>query len=129
MGQQRRRIPVSANEQFMIAVRTLQNLTEPEQSTFEPKRRHQRFLRSLSISVQPLDEDFQPDGELFWLVSRDISLKGIGLVSCDPIQHEYVRVGLLDQNISLIGKVRHNSSIGQQHPLYLVGVEFLSDED
>jgi hypothetical protein len=113
------------SEQFLLVARALQNLGDSSLKQYQ-ERRHQRIPRSLSVSVQPLNEDFQPDGEPFWLVSRDISLTGIGLISLDPIVHRHVRLGLLDENVSVIGEVRHNSSIGTHHPLYLVGVEFIT---
>jgi hypothetical protein len=113
-------------ERFLLLVQALQQLGETETCAYDQKRTAIRFPRSLSISVQPLDDDFNPDGESFWLVSRDISLKGIGLISCDPIIHRHVRLGLMDETSTVIGQVRHNSSIGQHYPLYLVGINFLN---
>lgn len=112
------------SEQFYLVVRALQNLVGTD-APQDQRRRHQRIPRSLSISVQPLDDDFAADGETFYLVSRDVSMGGIGLISPDPIAHRYVRIGLLDESVSVIGEVRHNSSIGTHHPLYLVGIMFL----
>lgn len=116
-------------EQFFLVAQELQNLVNPVPVEFESKRREKRQPRTLSISVQPLDEDFQNDGDVFWLVSRDISLRGIGMVSYDRIDHRFVRLGLIGESVSVIGKVRHNTSIGNEYPLYLVGVEFLNEMD
>jgi len=80
-----------------------------------------------SLSVQPLTEDFQPDGEAFEAVSSDVSFRGMAFVFPDPIEHEYVRVNFNSFDISAIARVRHNSSIGTQYPLYLVGVEFIEE--
>lgn len=113
------------SEQFLLVARALQNLGDNSRKQHQ-ERRHERIPRSLSVSVQPLNDDFQPDGELFWLVSRDISLAGMGLISLDPVFHRHVRLGLLEENVSVIAEVRHNSSIGTHHPLYLVGVEFIT---
>lgn len=123
MGQNRRMPP--AAEKFLLIAQSLQEIAKPN-SHFK-KRKEPRYARSLSISVQPLDDDFRPDGDSFWLVSRDISLKGIGLISSDPIVHSHVRVGLLGETTTVIGRVCHNSSIGQNCPLYLVGIEFLNE--
>lgn len=88
------------------------------------QRDHKRSLRSISVSVQPLDDDFQPCGDLFWVVSRDVSLHGMGLISHEAFSHKYVRLGLMDLAVSTIAQVRHNTSIGEKYPLYLVGVRF-----
>lgn len=111
---------------YAVAVE-LQRLIDPTPPEFSCRRRHQRTPRSISISVQPLDEDFQPVGEACWLVSRDISPGGIGLISYDPLESEYVRLGLLNEKVSVIGRVRHNTSIGHKYPLYLVGIEFANE--
>lgn len=121
-----RRPSLKPVEEFLLVAQALQNLGHSSASPFEQKRHHKRTPRTLSISVQPLDDDFQPDGEPFWLVTRDISLKGIGMISSDPIEHQFVRIGLMDESTTVIGQVRHNSSIGHKHPLYLVGIEFLN---
>ncbi len=49
------------------------------------------------------------------------------MVYDDPIVHDYVRVMLMEQDVSVIAKVRHSSSIGTQFPLYLIGIEFLDE--
>jgi hypothetical protein len=94
-----------------------------------PTRNTHRATRTISISLQPLDHDFQPVGDKFWVVSRDISPKGLGLICHDPIEHEYVRIGLLNEKITAIGRIRHNTPIGETYPLYLVGIEFLQETD
>ena len=114
-------------KEFFLVAQELQNLLDPKPSSFDSRRKHQRIPRSISVSVQPLDEDFQAVGRPFWVVSRDISIRGIGLISYEPIRHDYVRVALLNENVAVFGRVRHNTSIGHKCPLYLVGVEFLND--
>ncbi|MEL7498235.1 MAG: PilZ domain-containing protein [Planctomycetota bacterium] len=113
--------------EFYLVAQELQNLLSAKPTDFDSRRKHQRVPRSISISVEPVDADFQSQGEPFWVVSRDISRRGIGLISYDPIRHEFVRIGLLNENISVIGQVRHNTAIGHRYPLYLVGVEFLNE--
>ena len=111
---------------YAVAIE-LQQLIDPKPLEFDCRRRHERTPRSISVSVQPLNEDFVPVSDPFWLVSRDISPAGIGLISYDPIEVENVRLGLLNERVSIIGQVRHNTSIGHKYPLYLIGVEFLSE--
>ncbi len=91
------------------------------------RRKSQRIPKRVTLGVQPLDDDFGPDGEPFWAISSDISQRGMGMVYDDPIVHDYVRVMLMEQDVSVIAKVRHSSSIGTQFPLYLIGIEFLDE--
>lgn len=91
------------------------------------KRRNRREPRSVSLRIQPLDLDFCPDGEAFWAVSRDVSNGGLGFINSEPIQHEYVRIGLFEENATMIARVCHSTSIGVKYPLYLVGVQFLDE--
>lgn len=116
-----------AAQAFFEVAKELQNLIDPEFSLLDCQRNRDRTPRSISISVQPLNEHFHEQGEPFWLVSRDISVAGLGLVSYEAIKCEFVRIGLLNESVNVIGRVRHNTSIGNKYPLYLVGVEFLNE--
>ena len=104
-------------------------MVECEPPEFRNRRNHPRTSRSISVSIQPLDADFQPIGNLFWVVSRDISPKGMGLICHEPFGCEYVRTGLLSEQVTVISRVCHTTSIGETYPLYLVGIEFLHDRD
>ncbi len=44
-------------------------------------RSEQREPRSLSLEILPLDDDFQPAGNPFWSVSRDVSVQGLGVLN------------------------------------------------
>ncbi len=100
-----------------------QQLADPANN----QRSEQRNPRSLSLRIQPLDEDFLPDGERFWTVSRDISTRGLGFIMPEPIRHQYLNVGLGNEGPMAIVEVRHCSSIGSEYPLYLIGVSFLPE--
>ncbi len=104
--------------------RLIQELTTGDQP-HDSRRRHRREPKSISLRIQPLDLDYRPDGEPFWAVSRDISHKGLGFVNPEPVVHEFVRIGLFEQEIAVIAKVCHSTSIGVKYPLFLVGVQFL----
>lgn len=91
------------------------------------RRQFCRHSLRVSLSIQPLTDDYGADGEPFQAVSSDISLKGMAFVNSDAIQHQYIRVSFVQFDISVIAKVRHNSSIGVDYPLFLVGVEFLDE--
>lgn len=113
-----------APEDFYRIAMELQNLVYPEPAEFGARRSHQRLPRSISVSLQPLDDDFRPTGERIWVVSRDISPNGVGLISYRKVECEYLRIGLLNEQVWVLGRHRHNTAIGKQYPLYLVGVEF-----
>lgn len=91
------------------------------------RRNYSRHTIRAPLVIQPLTIDFQPDGEGFGAISSDISLKGLAFINPEPIQHEYLRITFTQFQLSVIARVRHNSSIGVDHPLYLVGVEFLDE--
>jgi len=93
------------------------------------RRCEKRRSRSISLQIKPLDDDFHDEGETFWVISRDISRRGLGFISAEQIRHEYLRIGLLDYDTTVIAQVRHSTAIGDQYPLYLVGVEFVVATD
>lgn len=109
-----------------MVAQELRDMVDFEPPEFRNGRSQLRSVRSISISIQPLDEDFQPSGDMFWVVSRDISPIGMGLICHEPLTSPYVRVGLLNEHVTIISEVRHNTSIGETYPLFLVGVEFLT---
>lgn len=122
-------LPRNASHDFFTVAQSLQHQVDSVPSVYAKRRKHQRVPRSISVSLTPLDDDFKPIGTPLWVVSRDISQNGIGLISYDPILHEHVRIGLLNQNVSVLGSIRHNTFIGHKYPLYLVGIEFLSETE
>ena len=91
------------------------------------RRQFCRHALRVTLSIQPLTEDFLPDGEGFSAISSDISLKGMAFVNPDPIEHDFIRISFAQFGIHVIAKVRHNSSIGIDYPLFLVGAEFLDE--
>ena len=103
-------------------------LTQAEDH-YHPKRTERRCVRSLSLRIQPLDCELNEDGESFWSRSRDISRRGLAFINSEPFDHEYLRVGLLEHDATVIAIVRHVTSIGDHYPLYLVGVEFILAEE
>jgi hypothetical protein len=123
---QRQSLNIEKHNFFLIA-QQLRNMVDCEPPEFRTARKHPRTTRSISVSIQPLDADFQPVGDLFWVISRDISPKGMGLICHEPFSCDYVRAGLLSEQVTVISRVCHNTSIGEAYPLFLVGIEFLHD--
>ena len=110
----------SSPQKFVETVRQLLD-------TDEDRRENDRIPNRLSLSVQPLNDDFGPEGEAFWAISSDISKRGMGFISDDPVFCGYVKVRLAKQDVTVIAKVRHSTSIGTQYPLHLIGIEFLEE--
>ena len=119
------------DQEFFLTAQKLSGSLEPDKyitsdsaKEIQSRRSHQRTFRSISVSIQPLDDDFQPCGEIVWLVSRDLSMHGLGLISHEPISHRYVRLGLMEQSVTTIAEVMHSTPIGVKYPLFLVGLSF-----
>ena len=91
------------------------------------RRTNTRVPKRLTLTIQPLNDDFGPDGEPFCAISSDMSQKGMGFICDDAMSHEFVRIMLTEEDVSVIARVRHSTSIGTQFPLYLIGVEFLDE--
>ena len=99
-----------------------------EQGTTNPEQRDNvRYIKSVSLMIHPLDSDFQSCTDPFWTLSRDIHSRGVGFVHHEVVNHSYVRVRLLDYDITMIGRVCHNTPIADCQ-MYLIGVEFLQNE-
>ena len=79
---------------------------------------------SLAALIEPLDSDFQRCGDPFFVTSRDITENGIGFVHPVKVLEEYVRVELVAHQTSVIGRVCHNTDVGFNLPMYLVGIQF-----
>ena len=101
------------------------DLTRPENGI--ENRESPRWPFSVELRIQPLDLDYRPDGDPFWVTSRDISDWGAGVICVEPISHDFVRIELPEYDIQTIARVCHNTSIGEQYPLYLIGLQFVDD--
>ena len=89
-------------------------------------RSFERISWRVGLKIQPLDSDFQPDGDPYCAISSDVSRGGIGFIYPERMLHEYLRITISDTSVSAIARVIHNTSIGTDEALYLVGTEFLT---
>ena len=105
----------------------LQSLCSPKEAS-DNRRTDVRSPCSLATLIEPLDSDFQSCGDPFFVTSRDITENGIGFVYPAKVLEEYVRVELVAHQTSLIGRVCHNTDIGFNLPMYLVGIQFQGTE-
>ncbi|MEM8736126.1 MAG: hypothetical protein AAGG44_17990, partial [Planctomycetota bacterium] len=78
-----------------------------EQLADQERRTSRRMPWRASIRVQPLDEDFRPDGEPFYAITSDLSRLGMGFIFPDAIQHSHLRITVSDDEVSAIVRVVH----------------------
>ena len=81
---------------------------------------------NVPADVQPLDASFNPSGEPFKAVTRDLSLLGIGLVYTRAVDAKYLQVTIRTTvgSKSLIVEVTGCRSLGT---FYDIGATFVSD--
>lgn len=98
-----------------------------EQQIWNGKERRQdvRVTVCLPVTVQPLDTDFEPVGEPFKAITRNLSGGGIGLLNDEPIDTDYVLVTLRNRagdEIDLVAHIRHCT---YEDGGYLIGGRFI----
>ncbi len=92
------------------------------------QRDNPRHPMSVTLLVQPLNADLQPDGEQFHVMTRDVSMGGFGFVHAEPIKQKYLKVLKPDQSrMELLVEVQHCTAIGELGLLYLTGVQLRPD--
>ena len=85
-------------------------------------RRHGAMVVAAAV---PLDDDLQPAGKLFKIVTRDISTRGICLIHPQPIIHQHLKMKIPMPNgsqVNVIVEVMRCQPIGE---FYEVGGRFV----
>ena len=94
----------------------------------ESERRAQpRRLISIPIVVQPLDANFQPVGDVFHAMTKDISRGGVGISHNGRVAAKYLQIEVATRDgekMTLMSKVEHCTPDGQ---LYHIGARFVVD--
>ena len=95
------------------------------QNAVMERRAVPRDLLVVPVTVLPINAKFQPIGEPFTAVTRDISPKGAGLVCIDPIIDEQLvlRIHLANEVVNVVFKLRWCEAMG---PFYYAGVQFVT---
>ena len=91
------------------------------------RRAQPREPITIPVLVQPLDAQFQPAGDVFGAVTKDISTGGIGVLHSEPITARYLQITLAAQDgeeMSLLAQVKHCTTVGQH---YHIGARFVVD--
>jgi hypothetical protein len=90
------------------------------------RRAEARVPKSILLHVQPLDSNFDPNGQPFKAVTRDFSDAGLGFLHKHEFESEYVQIGPNEHSQSQsIARVCYNVAYGGGADLYLIGVAFL----
>jgi hypothetical protein len=104
-----------------IADETLRNHVE--------ERQFPRFKLTVEVWVQPVDANFEPLGEPFTAVSRDISTGGIGLMHTRAIRDKYLWLRLVTHGggtMNVVVEVLRCRPIGV---FYDIGAKFVAKLD
>lgn len=67
-----------------------QNLAKPRKH--ERRGQERVELPPVPVEVQPLNDEFEPEGSPFAAIVRSISAKGMGLMFGKPVQTKYLQV-------------------------------------
>ena len=112
-------------ESFFRTIERIYLLDEPRRFAVE-RRAVQRKTVTMPVTVTPLDEKLQPLGYQHYGVTRDISPKGAGMVTTNPLGHRYVHLEFEAHNgerFELTAKVVYCNDLGYY---YQSGCEFLA---
>ena len=91
------------------------------------RRAEPRVALRIPIVMQLLDENFQPIGDTFDAVTKDISTGGIRVLHMAPLNARFFQVDAVSQkgeHMSLLAEVKHCTPIGDHHE---IGARFVVD--
>jgi hypothetical protein len=92
------------------------------------RRKEPRYAVAIIVEVQPLDKDFQPAGDVFRVVTRDISASGIGILDSRPVDCKYLAVQLTNpegEQMQMVMEVLRCQRLGN---IYDIGGRFITRE-
>ena len=96
---------------------------------FDPsreKRLHKRYLVPLRVDVQPIDEHFHPQGEIYPVIAYDISIQGICIRDTRSVKTRYLALHVVSptgdeiQMLLEVLRCRHTGRV------YDIGGRFVS---
>lgn len=90
------------------------------------RRDEKRYLLPLRVDVQPVDSDFNPCGESYPVVARDISASGIGIRDTRQVKSQYLAMLVTTpsgEQMKMLTKVVRCSQSGN---VYEIGGRFVN---
>ena len=105
----------------------VQRLTEEfhDFESIRDRRSGTRLRRAIPVLVQPISKNFRPLASCFQALTRDISTRGIGLISIKSIQYQFVAIRLTmnGKQIDVAAEVLRCEQLGIY---YVVGCQFIT---
>ena len=109
---------------FVDEIESVYMLDRPRQSG-DDRRAVERMNVTMPLVLTPLDDEFRPLSYQHHAITRDLSCKGVGLVTTSPVRPSYVLLTFdpcHGESWSVIGRVAYCKELGYY---YQVGCEFL----
>lgn len=91
------------------------------------RRAQPRKAITVPVVVQRLDDEFQPVGETFSALTKDISGGGVGILHSEPVTTGYLQIQFSTsehEQMVLLSCIRHCTPCGQA---YHIGGRFVVD--
>lgn len=88
------------------------------------RRAAERLVVTMPVSISPLDDDLKPGSYQLNAITRDLSVKGVGLVATSPIARDYVALTFepfQGDSFEIIAKVIYCNDLGYY---FQIGCEF-----
>ena len=113
---------------FVGEVERIYLLDRPPEFGVE-RRSVERMSLTMPVLIQPLDEDLKPLTYEHHAVTRDISARGVGLVTSSPVRQGYVMLTMEPLNgdsFEVLGKIIYCNDLGYY---FQSGCEFVVDQN
>ena len=109
--------------ELLAFVRRMQRNSEIH--PYAEKRSEEREPFVATVLAVPLDSEFNPVGNKFTVVSRDISSRGIGLVHSERLSHQLLglQTCLAGEEVNLVAEIVWQKPMG---PFEYIGCRFVS---
>jgi hypothetical protein len=97
-----------------------------QRSSDDDRRQDNRVATSLLIFVQPLDNQFRPQGQPFKAITRDLSANGLGFFHEFPFPTNFAQISANRNSYAKsIARICFNKVYHGDEMVYLIGAEFL----
>ncbi len=94
----------------------------------DQRRREQRHPMMLPVLAVPVDDDNQPIGDPFEVITRDVAATSIGLIHAEQMRHDRIAIHmtLANTDVDLVVELKWKGPLG---PFYGSGGDYLERLD
>ena len=89
------------------------------------RRTEPREIVAIPVSIRPLNESYESNGERSYCVTRDVSCAGVGLFHTEPINSSFIEIDLVTpesgEEMRILASVEHCTPCGD---FFLIGCRF-----